>query len=62
MQDILTHTLSNMQAIAAQGAMKAGYGAAFEAARGKPGAAEAYARIEALPERSEGISSRGRQV
>jgi hypothetical protein len=37
--------------IAAQAAMKAGYSAAFEAARGKPGAAEVYARIAALPEK-----------
>ena len=38
--------------IEAQAAMKAGYSAAFEAARGKPGAAEVYERIEALPEKS----------
>ena len=43
--------------------MKVGYGRAFEAARNKPGAAEVYERIEALPERSEGwSSSRRRQV
>ena len=37
--------------IAAQAAMKAGYSAAFEEARNKPGAAEVYARIAALPEK-----------
>ena len=37
--------------IKAQAAMKTGYGGAFESAHGKPGAAEVYARIEALPER-----------
>ena len=38
--------------IKAQAAMKAGYGQAFEAARSKPGAAEVYERIAALPEKS----------
>merc|ERR1712086_535436 len=38
--------------IKAQAAMKAGYGQAFEAARGKLGAAEVYKRIAALPEKS----------
>ena len=38
--------------IEAQAAMKAGYSAAFESARGKPGAAEVYVRIAALPEKS----------
>ena len=37
--------------IEAQEAMKAGYSAAFESARGKPGAAEVYERITALPEK-----------
>ena len=37
--------------IEAQVAMKAGYGEAFESARGKPGAAEVYERIAALPEK-----------
>ena len=37
--------------IKAQAAMKAGYSAAFESARGKPGAAEVYERIAALPEK-----------
>ena len=37
--------------IEAQAAMKAGYSAAFESARGKPGAAEVYVRIAALPEK-----------
>ena len=37
--------------IEAQAAMKAGYSAAFESARGKPGAAEVYERIAALPEK-----------
>ena len=50
------------QAIAAQEAMKEGYGTAYESARNQSGAAEVYARIAALPERSEGVSSRGRQV
>ena len=31
--------------------MKAGYGAAYESARGKPGAAKVYKRIAALPEK-----------
>ena len=48
--------------IDAQAAMKAGYSAAFESARGTPGAAEVYERIAALPERSEGVTSLGRQV
>ena len=48
--------------IEAQEAMKAGYGAAYDSARGKPGAAEVYERIAALPERSEGVTSLGRQV
>lgn len=38
--------------IAAQAAMKAGYGAAFESARGKPGAAPVYERVAALLEMS----------
>ena len=38
--------------IEAQAAMKAGYSQAFESARGKPGAAEVYERIAALPEKS----------
>ena len=37
--------------IEAQEAMKAGYGAAYESARGKPGAAKVYKRIAALPEK-----------
>ena len=37
--------------IEAQAAMKTGYGGAFESARGKPGAAEVYERISALPEK-----------
>ena len=37
--------------IEAQAAMKAGYSAAYESARGKPGAAEVYERIAALPEK-----------
>eukprot|EP00964_Phaeocystis_antarctica_P039415 scaffold22549_cov52-Phaeocystis_antarctica.AAC.3 len=37
--------------IEAQAAMKEGYGAAFDSARGKPGAAEVYERIAALPEK-----------
>ena len=37
--------------VEAQAAMKTGYNKAFESARGKPGAAEVYARIEALPEK-----------
>eukprot|EP00964_Phaeocystis_antarctica_P128594 scaffold92385_cov56-Phaeocystis_antarctica.AAC.1 len=36
----------------AQVAMKKGYSKAFKAARGKPGAAEVYKRIAALPEKS----------
>ena len=36
----------------AQAAMKKGYSKAFKAARGKPGAAEVYKRIAALPEKS----------
>ena len=35
----------------AQAAMKKGYSKAFKAARGKPGAAEVYKRIAALPEK-----------
>ena len=38
--------------IEAQAAMKAGYGAAFESARGKQGAGKVYKRIAALPEKS----------
>ena len=37
--------------IAAQEAMKAGYSAAYESARGKRGAAKVYKRIAALPEK-----------
>ena len=37
--------------IEAQKAMKEGYNGAFESARGKPGAAEVYERIAALPEK-----------
>ena len=36
--------------IKAQAGMKEGYGGAFESARGKPGAAEVYERIAALPQ------------
>ena len=35
--------------IKAQAAMKEGYDGAFESARSKPGAAEVYERIAALP-------------
>mgnify|MGYP003330828324 FL=1 len=45
--------------IAAQAAMKKGYGAAFESARGKPGAAAAYERITALPEKSGKVQQPG---
>ena len=45
--------------IAAQAAMKAGYGAAFESARGKPGAAPVYERVAALPEKSGKVQQPG---
>ena len=45
--------------IAAQAAMKAGYGAAFESARGKPGAAPVYERVAALPEMSGKVQQPG---
>ena len=38
--------------IKAQAGMKTAYGAAFESARGKQGAAKVYKRIAALPEKS----------
>jgi hypothetical protein len=45
--------------IAAQAAMKAGYGAAFESARGKPGAAPVYERVAALLEKSGKVQQPG---
>ena len=45
--------------IAAQAAMKKGYGAAFNAARGKRGAAKVYKRVAALPEKSGKVQQPG---
>ena len=45
--------------IKAQAEMKAGYGAAFESARGKQGAAASYERITALTEKSGKVQQPG---
>ena len=45
--------------IKAQAAMKAGYGAAFESARGKQGAAPVYERVTALLEKSGKVQQPG---
>ena len=50
-QEALNMSQLRPTVIKAQAAMKEGYGAAFEEARGKPGAAEVYERIAALPEK-----------
>ena len=45
--------------IEAQEGMRTGYGGAFESARAKPGAAEVYERIAALPEKIEKVRQPG---